>query len=147
MAVKKEILPTLENILWNCRVALRGVGSTEKNRDAVISLVFLKFAGDKFETRRAEIVAEHGNITYFLEKKSFYAAANVFYLRESARWSYIVKKTASNEIAVIIDKALSEIENDNPALKGALPLNLFATLGVEKSKSQEASTSTFLKNV
>ena len=23
----------LETILWNCRVALRGVGSTEKNRD------------------------------------------------------------------------------------------------------------------
>ena len=45
MAVKKEISSTLENILWNCRVALRGVGSSEKNRDAVISLVFLKFAG------------------------------------------------------------------------------------------------------
>lgn len=38
----------LEQVLWNCRVALRGVGSMEKNRDAVISLVFLKFAGDKF---------------------------------------------------------------------------------------------------
>ena len=134
MAVKKEISSTLENILWNCRVALRGVGSTEKNRDAVISLVFLKFAGDKFEKRRAEIVAEHGDITHFLEKPAFYTAANVFYLRESARWSYVVKNAASNEIAVIIDKAMAEIESDNPALKGALPLNLFATLGVEKSR-------------
>lgn len=134
MAVKKEISQTLENILWNCRVALRGVGSTEKNRDAVISLVFLKFAGDKFENRRAEIVAEHGNIAHFLEKTSFYTAANVFFLRESARWSYIVKNAASNEIAVIIDKALAEIESDNAALKGALLLNLFSTLGVEKSR-------------
>ena len=134
MAVKKEISSTLENILWNCRVALRGVGSSEKNRDAVISLVFLKFAGDKFEKRRAEIVAEQGNDTPFLEKKSFYAAKNVFYLRESARWTYIVKNASSNEIAIIIDKALEEIESDNPALKGALPLNLFATLGVEKSR-------------
>lgn len=134
MAVKKDISPTLENILWNCRVALRGVGSTEKNRDAVISLVFLKFAGDKFENRRAEIVVKYGNIDHFLERKSFYAAANVFYLRESARWSYIVKNAASNEIAVIIDKALSEIESDNDALQGALPLNLFVTLGVEKSR-------------
>lgn len=30
-----------------CRVALRGYGSTERNRDAVIGLVFLKFVGDK----------------------------------------------------------------------------------------------------
>ena len=51
MAVKKtkEKEVTLETVLWNCRVALRGVGTTEKNRDAVIGLVFLKFAGDKFE--------------------------------------------------------------------------------------------------
>lgn len=46
---KKSKEMTLENVLWNCRVALRGIGSTEKNRDAVIFLVFLKFAGDKFE--------------------------------------------------------------------------------------------------
>ena len=51
---KKETELTLEDALWNCRVALRGVGSIEKNRDAVISLVFLKFASDKFEARRAE---------------------------------------------------------------------------------------------
>ncbi len=44
-AKAKEV--TLEDTLWNCRVALRGVSSIEKNRDAVISLVFLKFASDK----------------------------------------------------------------------------------------------------
>ena len=86
--VKKDDSLSLENILWNCRVALRGIGSTEKNRDAVISLVFLKFAGDKFENRRAEIISEHGNIPHFLDKASFYVAKNVFYLKETARWSY-----------------------------------------------------------
>ena len=45
-AKAKDTQASLETILWNCRVALRGVGSTEKNRDAVIGLVFLKFAGD-----------------------------------------------------------------------------------------------------
>ena len=39
-AAKKEKEVSLETVLWNCRVALRGVGSTEKNRDAVIGLVF-----------------------------------------------------------------------------------------------------------
>lgn len=127
----KEV--TLETTLWNCRVALRGIGSTEKNRDAVIGLVFLKFAGDKFEKRRAELVEQYGEIPAFLEKVSFYNAVNVFYLKETARWSYIVNHAGDNDIAVIIDQAMADIEGSNPPLKGALPQNLFATLGASKS--------------
>ena len=37
---KKDEL-SLESVLWNCRVSLRGFGSTERNRDAVIGLVFI----------------------------------------------------------------------------------------------------------
>ena len=130
-AAVKEV--TLETTLWNCRVALRGIGSTEKNRDAVIGLVFLKFAGDKFEKRRAELVEQYGEIPAFLEKVSFYNAVNVFYLKETARWSYIVNHAGDNDIAVIIDQAMADIEGSNPPLKGALPQNLFATLGASKS--------------
>lgn len=126
----KEV--TLENVLWNCRVALRGVGSMEKNRDAVIGLVFLKFAGDKFAKRREEIKEQYGDVPAFLEKVSFYNAVNVFYIGETARWSYIVKHASANDIAVIIDKAMSDIEESNPPLKGALPQNMFATLGASK---------------
>lgn len=60
-AVKKTQELTLEQVLWNCRVDLRGVGSLDKNRDAVISLVFLKFAGDKFEKRRKKGVVDKYN--------------------------------------------------------------------------------------
>ena len=136
-AAKKETAVSLENVLWNCRVALRGVGSTEKNRDAVIALVFLKFAGDKFEKRRTELIAQYGEIPAFLEKASFYNAVNVFYLKETARWSYIVKHASANDIAVIIDQAMADIEDRNPPLKGTLPLNLFASLGADKSKIKD----------
>ena len=34
-ATKKDKEVTLETVLWNCRVALRGVGSTEKNRESI----------------------------------------------------------------------------------------------------------------
>ena len=134
---KKEVQVSLETVLWNCRVALRGIGSTEKNRDAVIALVFLKFAGDKFEKRRTELIKQYGEIPAFLEKVSFYNAVNVFYLKETARWSYIVKHASANDIAVIIDQAMADIEDANPPLKGALPLNLFATLGADKSKIKD----------
>ena len=136
-AAKKETAVSLETVLWNCRVALRGVGSTEKNRDAVIALVFLKFAGDKFEKRRAELIAQYGEIPAFWEKASFYNAVNVFYLKETARWSYIVKHASANDIAVIIDQAMADIEDSNPPLKGTLPLNLFASLGADKSKIKD----------
>lgn len=137
VAKKKEDAVSLETVLWNCRVALRGVGSTDKNRDAVIGLCFLKFAGDKFEKRRAELIAQYGNIPTFLEKASFYNAVNVFYLKETARWAYIVKNAGANDIAVILDQAMADIEESNPALKGALSLNLYATLGAPKEKIKQ----------
>ena len=97
----KKVQVSLETVLWNYRVALRGVRSTEKNRDAVIGLVFLKFAGDKFEKRRAELLEQYGNIPVFLEKASFYNAVNVFYLKETARWSYIVKNAICESVRTV----------------------------------------------
>jgi type I restriction enzyme M protein len=129
---------SLESIMMNCRNALRGtIGGNEKNRDSVMGLVFLKFAGDKFEKRRAEIKAEYGNVTAFLEKDSFYRSKNVFYLGETSRWSYIVTNSSADDIAVIIDKAMAEIEELNPPLKGALPQNFYATLGTRPGQIKE----------
>lgn len=136
-AKKKEVPVSLETVLWNCRIALRGVGSTEKNKDAVISLVFLKFVGYKFEKRRSEIVQQYCDISAFWENASFYNAVNVYYLKETARWSHIVKNASANDIVVIIDQAMADIEETNPPLKGALPLNLFATLGADTSKIKD----------
>lgn len=127
----KDTEVTLEEVLWQCRVALRGVGGTDKNRDAVISLVFIKFVSDKFEKRRKEIIDKYGDNPVFVEKDSFYRSQNVFYLPETSRWNYIVENGSSNKIAVIIDKALNDISERNDPLKGALPTNLFATLGAE----------------
>ena len=133
MATKKEKETTLEQVLWNCRVALRGYGSFEKNRDAIIGLTFLKFASDKFEKRRQEIIDEYGNNPVFLEKVSFYNSKNVYYLEEHCRWNYIVKNAGDNDIAVKIDTAMKDIEDKNPPLKGTLPQGVFSSLGADKT--------------
>lgn len=131
VAKKNTKETTLENILFKCRNALRGAGGTEKNRDAVIGLVFIKFASDKFEKRRQEIKDKHGDIPVYLENKSFYTAENVFYLEPECRWSYLVNEASSNDIAVKIDTAMATIEKDNPSLEGALLSNFYSGLGVE----------------
>ncbi|MDR0588686.1 MAG: type I restriction-modification system subunit M N-terminal domain-containing protein, partial [Burkholderiales bacterium] len=122
-APKQATEQSLESILWNCRNELRGIGGTDNKRDAVIGLVFLKFAGDKFYKRRREIEAECGDdeglLQILLEKPSSYNAHNVFYLRETSRWEHIRKNASSNDIAVTCDTAMSDIESDNPSLKGA----------------------------
>lgn len=125
---------SLESVLWNCRVSLRGFGSTERNRDAVIGLVFLKFAGDKFEKRRAQIEKEHPDFPMLKEMPASYNADNVYYLNEASRWSYIVKNASSDDIATKIDEAMKDIEKYNPSLAGTLPQNLYAALGVPTSK-------------
>lgn len=71
----------MENILFNCRIALRGAGRTDKNRNAVIGLVFLKLASDKIEKRRQDIINDKGDIPFFVENKHFYTAENVYYLQ------------------------------------------------------------------
>lgn len=125
---------SLESVLWNCRVSLRGYGSTEKNRDAVIGLVFLKFAGDKFEIRRTQIEEEHPDLFMLREMPASYHADNVYYLNETSRWSYIVKNASADDIAIKIDTAMKDKEEDNPSLKGTLHQNLYATLGAPASK-------------
>lgn len=147
---KKSKEMTLENVLWNCRVALRGIGSAEKNRDAVIFLVFLKFAGDKFEKRYEELKQQYGfNEGLFnvvKEKTSSYNAVNVFKLNETSRWSYIVAHAGDNDIAVILDTAMADIEKMNPSLQGALSsrdkdgnpvYTFFATLGATTAKLKD----------
>jgi len=126
----KSTEQSLESIMMNCRNALRGtVGGNETNRDVVLGLVFLKFAGDKFDKRRAEIIQQYGEVPAFLEKKSFYLSENVFYLNKTSRWSYIVQNASADNIAVILDTAMKDIEEGNPTLKGALPQNRYTTIG------------------
>ena len=130
---KVEKIPSLETVLMNCRNDLRGYGSFERNRDAVIGLAFLKFASDKFYDRRKELQEKYGDVPVLLDKVVSYNAVNVCYLPEECRWDYLVKHASDNDIAVKIDKAMSMIEHANPPLKGALPQNNYANLGAPQS--------------
>jgi type I restriction enzyme M protein len=121
-----------EQNLWDTANKLRGSVESSEYKHVVLSLIFLKFASDKFEERRAELMAE-GKEKY-LDQVEFYTMKNVFYLPEESRWSYVKQHAKQDDIAIKIDTALSTVEKNNKALKGALPDNYFSRLGLDGSK-------------
>lgn len=123
---------SMEETLWDSANKLRGTVESSEYKHVVLSLIFLKFASDKFEERRAELIDEGKE--QFLEMVEFYTMKNVFFLPEETRWSYVINNSKQDDIAIIIDTALSTIEKKNAALKGALPDNYFSRLGLDGSK-------------
>lgn len=140
MAKKQNTIKelTLEQILWNCRNILRGKVEKADNRNAVLSLTFLKFAGDKFAIRRKELFEElqkenfpEETMDVMCESPAGYGKVNVFYLQPHCRWTYIVEKAGNSTIANILDTAMADIESQNPSLSGALTQKFFTSLRVE----------------
>ncbi len=123
---------SIEEILWDSANKLRGTVESSEYKHVVLGLIFLKFASDKFEERRKELI-EEGKQKY-LEMKEFYNMMNIFFLPEESRWSTIIENSKQNDIALKIDTALHTVEKNNPALKGALPDNYFSRLNMDVSK-------------
>ena len=131
-AIKSKKQSSIEETLWETANKLRGTVEPSEYKHVVLGLIFLKFASDKFEERRQELIAE-GKEKY-IEMVEFYTMKNVFYLPEISRWSYLIDNAKQNDIALKIDTALFTVEKNNPALKGALPDNYYSRLGLDVTK-------------
>ena len=123
---------SMEETLWESANKLRGSVESAEYKHVVLGLIFLKFASDKFEEHRQKLIAK-GQEKY-IEMPEFYNQNNVFFLDEVSRWTYIIKNSKQNDIALKIDTALHNIEKNNKALKGALPDNYFSRLGLDITK-------------
>ena len=120
--VEKEL--RLEDILFKCRDLLRGKAPMTDKRDLLLTLVFFKFVGDRFEDRKAEILEEYkdkpdlANIK--VERPDSYNKVGVFYLPEECRWTYL-RNVEQKNMAVEFDNAIRNLDQNIPALKNALP--------------------------
>jgi type I restriction enzyme M protein len=121
-----------EESLWDSANRLRGSVESSEYKHVVLSLIFLKFVSDKFEERKAALIAQ-GKQAY-TDMVEFYTMQNVFYLPETSRWSHIQQHAKQDDIAIKIDSALAQVEKSNASLKGALPDNYFSRLGLDGSK-------------
>jgi type I restriction enzyme M protein len=123
---------SIEETLWDSANKLRGTVESSEYKHVVLGLIFLKFASDKFQVRRQEIIDDGKE--KFVDMVEFYTQKNIFYLTEESRWSYIIANAKQDDITLKIDTALYTVEKNNPSLKGALPDNYFSRLNMDVSK-------------
>ena len=129
---QKKNNKSMEETLWDSANKLRGTVEPSEYKHVVLGLIFLKFASDKFEERRQELINE-GKEKY-IDMVEFYTMKNVFYLPEISRWSYLIENAKQSDLALKIDTALFTVEKNNPTLKGALPDNYYSRLNLDVSK-------------
>lgn len=130
----KEI--KLEDILFKCRDALRGRAPMTDKRDLLLTLVFLKFVGDRFEERREQILQQYADKPDFAkiaaERDSFYKQEGIFFLPEDCQWNTLIAKTP-NQMALSFDNAIAKLEQSEEKLRNALPQQIFTKTALEPS--------------
>ena len=120
--------------LFEAADRLRGSVESSEYKHLVLGLLFLKYISDAFERRRKALEAETrdsasdlytANDTErqdILEDRDEYISENVFWVPEGSRFGELLKAAALPDIGQRIDRALEEIEQDNPEqLRGVLP--------------------------
>ena len=133
-ALKEE---RLEDILFNCRNNLRGRAPMQDKRDLLLTLVFLKFVGDRFNAQQQVIVEEYTQkgmpedfIKMRLGNQHEYKKAGVFFLTDECRWDTLIN-TAPTGMALAFDNAIKLLEQNEPKLKNALPQQIFTKTALE----------------
>ena len=134
-ATEKAI--NLDTILFNCRNILRSAsnsGSFFEKRDMMLTLVFLRFIGEKYEhglVKLRERIIKEGldpddeNIqAAFFDDATF--TDGTYNLPKEARWSTIINIPAPS-LNVALDTALVAIENESNQLKGCFVKSTFTT--------------------
>lgn len=138
MAKKKtEDKINLDSILFKCRDILRAArnsGSFFEKRDMMLTLVFLRFIGEKFEDGveklRQELLAQGLDPDDEEIFKAFFDDATftdgTYNLPVEARWSSIIN-TPAPQLNVALDTALHSIAASSKALKGCFVEGTFTT--------------------
>ena len=120
MADKNNTNIGFEKQIWDAACVLWGHIPAAEYRKVIIGLIFLRYISAAFDKRYKELVEEGDG---FEDDIDAYTMENVFFVPEEARWSTIAKAAHTNEIGIVIDKAMRAIEADNKTLKDVLPKN------------------------
>src|SRR5215218_8985080 len=100
-----------EAVLWASADKLRGNMDAAEYKHVALGLIFLKYISDRFDERKAEILAEPdvpADLAQELaEDRDAYTAESVFWVPEKARWDFLKANATSADptIGALIDQA------------------------------------------
>ena len=137
---KKKVEETglnIDNILFNCRNILRSArnsGSFFEKRDMMLTLIFLRFIGEKYEDGLENLqdrllkegidLSDPNMQEAFLENPVF--TDGIIALPKEAQWDTIIN-TPAPELNVALDTALHSIATTSKDLKGCFIEGTFTT--------------------
>ena len=125
----------LESILFNCRDYLRGSASLNDKRDLLLTLVFLRFIGEKFEIAQAKMrqeciengIDDEAMIATYLSSPQRYQG--IAFVPEEARWQKFIN-TEVTKLNNVLDDALEALENSGETFKGCVEKGLFTRINI-----------------
>lgn len=140
---KKISKPTkeesLETILFSCRNSLRGRAAMTDKRDLLLTLVFLKFIGDRFNAQKEKIrkeieevqgIHDEDFIQMQLNRPNQYKQDGVFFLSDETNWEKLIQ-TPATQMAIAFDTAIKLLDDNEKNLKNALPQQIFTKTQLE----------------
>jgi type I restriction enzyme M protein len=122
-----------EQTLWKAADKLRGAMDPGEYKHVALGLLFLKYISDGFEELHTRLLNDPAADP---EDRDEYRAENVFWVPQKARWSFLQTSAKQPEIGTLVDDAMLAIENENPSLKGVLPMD-FARPALDKTRLGE----------
>jgi type I restriction enzyme M protein len=93
-------------------------------KHVALGLIFLKYISDRFEERRSRALADPEEVD-LVDDRDLYVGDNVFWVPENARWGFLKANATTTDPAIgaLIDRAMLDLEAENPSLKGVLTKN------------------------
>ena len=107
--------------LWAAADKMRSNMDPSEYKHVVLGLIFLKYISDSFEECLYLIENEPEFQEWEIHDRDSYAARNVFFVPQEARWEFLKNNAKKSEIGKIVDDAMVAIEKENLSLKGVLP--------------------------
>ena len=108
----------IEKTLFAAADKMRGKMDPGEYKYVALGLLFLRYVSAAYEAKRAEFLADD---MADADDPEEYAAENVFWVPDTARWDHLAANAKAADIGVQVDDAMREIERVNDSLKDALP--------------------------